>query len=168
MPRDGFGHAGRVRQPKRQDAATRLRQQRIRVAVVTPVELDDDIPRREASRKSNRRHRRFGSRVDQPNLVDSRHGIDDLLGHFRFALRGRAKAKGLCGLLRYGAYHGFEAVALDHRSPGRDVVDVSVAVDIVEVRSIRRCEEDGGAADSPECADRRIDAAGNDFLGAAE
>ena len=135
--------------------------------MVTAVELDDEIPRREAPRKSNGRHRRFGAGVDQPYLFDSRHRVDDLFGHFRFALCGGAEAKRFSRLVPDRAYYGFEAVALDHRPPGCDVVDVAVAVDIEKVRSICRREEDGGAADPPERADWRIDAAGNDFLGAA-
>src|SRR3546814_14440145 len=55
-------------------------------------------------------------------------------------------------------------MAGDHRSPGADVVDVTLALGIDKVRAIRGSNEAWRAADGAKCANRRIDAAGNGFL----
>ena len=60
------------------------------------------------------------------------------------------------------------AVAEDHRPPGADVVDVALAVGVAEVRALGARDEARRAADGAEGAHRRVDAAGDDALGALE
>ena len=60
------------------------------------------------------------------------------------------------------------AVAQNHRAPRADVVDVALAVGVPHVSALRPGDKARRAADGLEGAHRRIDAAGNDGLGAAK
>ena len=53
----------------------------------------------------------------------------------------------------------------NQRTPRADVVDVTVAVGIPNVRAFASNQERRLAADRPKCPDRRIDSAGNKLLG---
>jgi len=53
-------------------------------------------------------------------------------------------------------------VTADHRPPGTNIVDVTLAIDIDQVCALGSIDERGRAADAVECAYRGIDAAGND------
>jgi hypothetical protein len=56
----------------------------------------------------------------------------------------------------------------EQRSPGTDVVDVGVPVDVYEPRSLAFGDEPGRPADASKGANRRVNATGSDFLGASE
>ncbi|MNN70640.1 hypothetical protein D3C81_1865090 [compost metagenome] len=60
------------------------------------------------------------------------------------------------------------AVAEDHRTPGTDVIDVALVVFIHHVGTGCMLEEQRGAADALEGADRGVDAAGDVLLGVGE
>ena len=59
-------------------------------------------------------------------------------------------------------------MAEDQRPPGTDVVEIVLAVGVPHARAGTTCEEARRATDRAEGANRRIDAAGNDFLGLFE
>ena len=81
---------------------------------------------------------------------------------------GRAEAQALLdGLGHRGNDFGM-GMAGDHRPPGADVVDVSIAVDVDQVGALGAFDERRRAADRGERAYRRIDAAGNNFAGRLE
>ena len=50
-------------------------------------------------------------------------------------------------------------MAENGRTPRAHVVNVCVAIDIVQVRTLGPLDEKGFSADTAECADRRIDSA---------
>ena len=56
------------------------------------------------------------------------------------------------------------AVPQQQRSPGADVIDVLVAVDVEKVRALAARDEGRIPADAAERAHRRVDAARNDLL----
>jgi hypothetical protein len=58
-------------------------------------------------------------------------------------------------------------VAEDHRAPGTDVVDIALVILVDDVGAFGVLEEQRRAADALERADRRVDAAGDVFLGLA-
>jgi hypothetical protein len=60
------------------------------------------------------------------------------------------------------------AVPEDHRSPGADVVDIAVAVEVVQVSPFAASEEDRLAPDSAKGAGGAVDAARNELLSAGE
>ncbi len=70
------------------------------------------------------------------------------------------------------ATHGIQylrvAVAEDHRAPGADVVDVALVVLVDDIGAFGVLEEQRGAADAAEGANRRVDAAGDVGLGAGK
>ena len=57
-------------------------------------------------------------------------------------------------------------MAEDHRSPGAEIVDVAIAVGVEEPRTLGALHERRSAAHGSKCADRGVDAAGEEALGA--
>ena len=121
-----------------------------------------------AAREANGAHAGLGARADQAHHVDRRHQGDDGFGQFDLALGGGAEREAF----ERGFLHRFEyrrmAVAQNHRAPRADVVDVALAVGVPHVSALRPGDKARRAADGLEGAHRRIDAAGNDGLGAAK
>ena len=64
--------AGRVRQPERRDARSRLDEQHVGVTVVAARELHDLPPLRERAREPERAHRRLGPRAHEADELDRR------------------------------------------------------------------------------------------------
>jgi hypothetical protein len=95
-------------------------------------------------------------------------GIADGLRQFDFLCRGGAEA----GADGESALEGLEdrgmAMAEQQRSPGADVIDVFVAIDIEDVRPLAAGDEHRLATDTAEGAHRGVDAAGDDLLRTAE
>ena len=94
--RERFGNAGAVGLAVRQTAAAGFHEERIDVAVVAAVELDDLGASRETAGKAQTRHRRLGAAVDHPNLFEGRHPLAEKVCHFYFERIGRSKAQTLC------------------------------------------------------------------------
>ena len=89
---DGGRHAGRRRDRERREAGAGAREQRVDVAVVAAGELDDAVALREAAREPDRAHRGFGARRDEPDLLDRRHRVGDLLRELDLRFRRGAEA----------------------------------------------------------------------------
>jgi hypothetical protein len=94
--------------------------------------------------------------------------LDDGLGQLDLALGRRAEAEAVERGLLHRLEHGRVAVAQDHRAPGADVVDVALAFGVPDVGALRALDEARRAADGAEGAHGRVDAAGDDALGAFE
>jgi len=73
----------------------------------------------------------------------------------------KTDVRGIAGGALDGLDHGREGVAEDHGAPGAEVVDVAVAVGVVEISALGALEEGGMAANGAESPHGRIDAAGN-------
>ncbi len=86
------GDARRIGHAQRGGRTARRHQQAIDVAVIIAGELDDHVAPGEAAGQANGAHRGFGARVDQPHLLDRRHGLDNQLGQLVFGQRRRAEA----------------------------------------------------------------------------
>src|SRR3546814_3352951 len=67
-----LGHARRGRYAEGQRAAAGLDQERVAVAVVAALELDDACPSGGAAREPDRRQRRLGARVDHADRKSTR------------------------------------------------------------------------------------------------
>src|SRR5262249_8015939 len=67
-----------------------------------------------------------------------------------------------------GAHNARMAMPEDERAPRADIVEISVAVEIEEVRPFTAGNEDRLAADSTESAGRAVDAAGDGTAGPLE
>jgi hypothetical protein len=65
-------------------------------------------------------------------------------------------------------YRGLVAVPQNHGTPGSDVVNILIVVYVIEIRTVAPIEKYGVATDTFECANRRINAAGNTELGTTD
>ena len=141
-------------------------QQRIGMAVVAALELDELAAAGGATGQANGAHARFGARADEADHLHRWHQAQDFFGQLHFALCGGAEAEAFeCGLL-HRFKHGGVAVAQDHRAPGADVVDETLVVGIPEVGALRALDEAGCAAHGLEGTHGRVHAAGDQRLGA--
>ena len=83
---DRLRNAGAGRVAEGRETRARLDEQRIGVAVVAALELDDHVAAGGAARQAQRAHRCLGPRADQAHLLDARHEGDDCLGELDLAL----------------------------------------------------------------------------------
>ena len=107
----------------------------------------------------NGRHRRLGSGVDEPDLLDARHHGNDQFRQFGLLLGRSAESESAARLRPDRLDNASVAVSEQHWPPGRDIVDVGVAVDVLQVDAVAGLEEDRMTAYALECAHGRIDAA---------
>ena len=78
-------------------------------------------------------------------ISQPRHQAGDGFGHRHFQRVGRAERQSVACRVDHRLQHGRMVVADDHRSPGADVVDVAVAVDVEQVRRPRRAATKNGS-----------------------
>ena len=161
------GNACRAGDAERGDAGAGLDQQRVGVAVIAALELDDEVAAGEAAGQADGGHAGLGAGADEAHLLDGREAAADELGEVRLAGMGCAEAGAAASGFADRFDHRREGVAQDHRAPGAEEVDVAVAVGVVEVRALGPHDEWRMAADGAEGADRRVDSAGKVMLGAA-
>jgi hypothetical protein len=64
----------------------------------------------------------------------------------------RPIAEGLFDLAAEAVYHGGMVVAKNHRSPGELIIDVFIAIDILQVRPLAVFEEERDRSSGPERA----------------
>ena len=117
-----------------------------------------------AAGQANRAHRGFGAGIHQPHFLDRRNRLDDQLGQFAFGFGRSAKTGAARGGFLHRRDHLRMRVPQDHRSPGADVVDVAIAVDVVQIGAFAALEEDRLAAHAAKRAGRAVHAAGHQRL----
>ena len=159
--------ARRIGHAERRRRAAGRHQQAIDVPVVVAGELDDHVAAGEAAGQADRAHRGFGAGVDQPHLLDARHGLDDQLGQLALGLGRRAEARAAASGRFDRGDDGRMRVAEDQRPPGADVVDVAVAVDVPQIRALAALDDDRLAADAAERPRRAVHAARHELLALA-
>jgi hypothetical protein len=113
-------------------------------------------------------HGGLGAGVAQAHLLQARHPRAQQLRHLDFQLGRRAVADADLRLLQNRIAHQRVLVAQDHRPPGADVIDIALAIGILQPGAVRRGDEARHAADGAERAHRRVHAARNAELGAVE
>ena len=143
-------------------------QERVRVAVVAALKLDELAAPGGATRQADGAHGRFGARADQAHHVHAGHVFQDLFGQFHLALGGRAKRKALGQRFLHRVYHRRVAVAQNHRAPGADVVGIALAVGVPHIGALGAADKARRAAYGLKGAHRRVDAAGNNGAGAGK
>ena len=161
-------HAGRGGHAQRQRPGAGLDQQRIGMAVVATLELDDLVAAGAATRQPNGAHGRLGAGIAHPHQF---HGWDEFLNpprHDCFDGGGGAEAQAVGGGVLHRAHHRRMGVAGDHRSPGTDVVNITMFILVIEPGARAAFEEDWRSTDAAKGTHRRIDAAGNMLLGFGE
>ena len=128
QPGELGGHASRLRQGEGGHARTGLDQQRVHVAVIAPDELDQQRSACESPRQADGAHRRFGSGIDQPDLLNGGNGIADEPGQIDFGLGRRAETGPALERVADRPLDGGVRMAQDVRPPASDVVNVTVPV----------------------------------------
>src|ERR1019366_5416246 len=131
---------------------------------IAAFELHRKVAAREPARRPYGRHGGFGAGVDQPHHFHARYGIADGFGQIDFPLRRRAEAGARFERLAHGFYDRRVAVPEQQRSPRTHVVDVLVAIDVEDVRSLAASDEGRSAALASEGAHGRVDPSRNYFL----
>jgi hypothetical protein len=91
---------------------------------------------------------------------------DDFFRHLDLGFGRRAERQAARGRILHRLHHVRMGVADDRRAPRTDVVDITLAVRIPEVRAFGAGDEARRAAHRTEGAHRRVDAARRGFLGA--
>ncbi len=157
--RRAFRDARRARHAERRHAAARVDEQAVAVAVIAADEFQNLVASRVAARETQSAHRGLRAGIDHADHLDG--GIDALheLRELAFEQRRRAVARAA----RDGLLQGFHDIRMgmadDHRTPGADIVDVFVAVDVKDAVAFGAGDERRVAVDVRIGADRAVDAA---------
>ena len=134
------------------------------MTVIAANEFHDFIASRITSGDADGAHRRFCARIDHAQFFDGRINFFDQFGQLRFNQRRSAIARTACGCFLQGLDDAGVSVADDHGTPGTDVVDVLVAVDVADGAALGPGDERRRAADVVIRADRAVDAARHEGL----
>src|SRR5581483_8989476 len=105
-------------------------------------------------------HRGFCTGADEAHLLNGRIAGGDALGEVRFRRCGSAEAGRVAGGALDGLDHRRKGMAQNHRAPGTEVVDGSVAVDVVEIGALGTLDERRFAAHGAKGPHGRVHAAG--------
>ena len=148
---------------ERQRAGTGLDQQRIRVAVIAAVELDDLVALRESAREPDGAHARFRAGIRHANFFNAGNQFANQLRHFHFKRIWDAEARSAFGG-GFDCRNNFRMrVAENRRTPGADVINQFISVNVPDARTFCLVNKKRIAADGAERAHGRVDAAGNVF-----
>src|SRR5262249_28865611 len=145
-----------------------LHEEPVRVPVVAALELDDLVALRGRPRDADGAHGGFGARADEADALQRGHERRHTLAEMRLELGRRAEARAARRRCREGLQEAPRRVAVDERPPRHHVVDVLVAVGVVDPRAFRAADEKRRAAYRFERANRTVDAAGEDARGGGE
>ena len=152
----------------RQRARSGGHEQRIDVAMITACEFDNEIATGESASQSHGAHRRFRAGRDHAHHLDRRHRFVNQFREFAFEFGRSAIAAAVASRFDRGMDHTRVRMPQNHRPPGADIVDVTVAIDVEEISALSARDEDGFSADGAERSRRAVDSAGDDSLGAFE
>ena len=160
--------AGRVGRAVRQRARAGRDQKRVGVPVIAAGELDDLRAAGEAARQTRGAHRRLGSARHEAKPLDRRHHRGDQLRELALELGRRPERRPAHCRVGDRARHGGMRVAEQQCAPRHHVVEILVAVEIVQHRARAALHEDRRQPDGTERAHRRVHAARDDVARARE
>src|SRR3990172_1500626 len=112
------------------------------MAVVAASHFDDEVLLGVSAGKADCRHHRLRAAAYKADLLDAVVSGDYFLGQFGLSERRGAERAALLGGFENGFEYRFGGVAEDHGAPGADVVDILVAVDIIDFGAFGRFNED--------------------------
>ena len=116
------------------------------MAMIATVELNQQVPPRDAPCQANGAHGGLGARVDHPDHLHRWNRLDDHLGQFYFKVCGGPKAGSSLQHPLDGRYHLRMAVPQDHGAPGTDVVYIRIAIGIEHPGALGSLDKDGFCA----------------------
>ena len=155
-------HARGIRERERRHAGARGGKQRVHVAVVATIKLEDFRTARKTAGQTHGGHGGLRAGVDHADLLRS-GALDDSLGEQGLTLRGRAEGQAIHGRLLHGLDNLRVCVAVNHGAVGAHQIDVLVTVHVPQARALAPCDNAGLTAHRTVRADRRIHAAGDDL-----
>src|SRR5262245_12725462 len=120
--------------------------------MITAIELDDLVLFRESAGEAYRRHARLGAGVAHPDLFDARHCVANEFCHCHFVRVGYPEARSTLRRRLHRSDDCRMRMAENCRTPRADVVDVVVAIDIKNVRTLSPIDEEWLSAHGTECA----------------
>ena len=144
----------------RQGRRTGPHQQTVAVAVIAALKLDDLVPAGGPPGQADGRHDGLGARVHHADHLDVGHQLHHELGHLHLPLGGSAEAESVLDGPLHRLPDDRVVVPQDHGTPGTDIVQIFVALHIVDVCAVRPLDEARGHIHRPEGTHRRVDAAG--------
>ena len=147
-----------------QDARSRLDEQRVDVAVVAALDLEDAAAVRGGAGEPNRRHRGLGSGGHKAHLLARGYGGDHAARELGFELGRRAEGRPLPRLIAQRRDHARVGVTDDQRTPRAEVVDVVAAVGVGDDRAVPLLEKDRRAADAAEGANGAVHTSGHQMF----
>jgi hypothetical protein len=134
-------NAGAVRQALRDDAAACLHHQRIDVAVVAAIELEDAPAAIGGARNAHRGRNGFRAAHDESHQLRVGIGGEHSFRKLSFAAMGRSECEAIGGCLLNRLDDTRMRVAEDERTPRHAEVEVPVSVLVRRVRAFRLAEE---------------------------
>ena len=152
-----------VRTAKGRCAGTRLDEKAVAVSMVAAFKFQDLITAGIASRCTKCAHRRFSAGVHHTEFFDGRIDFVNQLGDFCLHRCRRTVRGASLSCFLNGSNDSWMCVSEDHRSPGADVIDIGISIDICDMRTFRRRNEGRRAAHVRVGTDRTIDPAGHEF-----
>src|SRR5712692_5514027 len=96
--------------------------------MIAPLELQDLASLRVCPRKADRRHRRLRARVYEPDHLQRRHCLADLLREKEFRLARGTETRSIFERLDDLSEHDFARMTKNQGAPGTDVVCQPVTV----------------------------------------
>src|SRR6266704_1132372 len=148
------GNTGAVRVAEGESAGTGFDQQRIGMAMVTAIELDDLFPPGKSARKPDCRHRRFGPGIAHANLLNAWHHRADEPCHGDFEGIWNAEARSVFCCLLDRADDLWMRMAEDGGTPRAHIIHVFIAIHVPNMGAPGFVDEKGLAANGAKSADR--------------
>ncbi len=161
-------HSRAFGNPQRRQAGSGLRQEAVRMSVVTTLKFDDEIAFRHAARQPHRAHRGFRAARDKANLFNKGNRSRNQRGQLQLQLGGHAKAGAAACLVRNRFADARIRVAEDHGAPGAHIIQQLVPIRIVEMLPAAAFDNQRLSTDGTERPHGTIHAADKHLLGALE
>src|SRR5262249_9689716 len=113
--------------------------------------------------QADRAHRRFRATGNHADHFDGWHGGNDYLRQLDFQFRRRSEARPFVERGFYRSDDPRMAMSEDERSPRADVIEITVAIDVDQIRPSASLDEWRLAAHAAECPGRTVDAPRNNL-----
>ena len=132
--------------------------------MVVSFKLYEFISACEASRKSDGAHTGFCSTAYHSDEVNVGNHTHNQFSHFNFKLRWSTERSRVQCFFSDCIYNRAIGMSKNHRTPGCDVINVFVAIGIIEVCATGFFHEKRCSSHTFECPYRRVDSAWNALL----
>ena len=157
-------HARGVRQAQRSHARTGLHQQHVGMTVVVALELNNLVATGEGTRQPQGTHRGLRPGVYKTDHLQVRHELFYQRRQLHFQGTGGTETGASGGSAVQGCHHLRLRVTQDQGTPGKHVVDVAIAVNIVNKSAFAVVDKERLPANRAKCPHRRTDTARHHLL----